>query len=60
MPQHQEDMAIIGIASRFPDAPNKEEYWELLKQEKRPYALYRKHAGPLKMAGGPMGLDYGY
>ncbi|WP_407711722.1 SDR family NAD(P)-dependent oxidoreductase [Bacillus inaquosorum] len=35
VPQHQEDMAIIGIASRFPDAPNKEEYWELLKQEKR-------------------------
>ncbi len=32
--QQKEDIAIVGIASRFPDAPTKEAYWQLLKQGK--------------------------
>src|SRR5699024_5001855 len=34
MQQQQEDLAIVGISSRFPDAPTKEAYWQLLKQGK--------------------------
>ncbi|MBO1582982.1 SDR family NAD(P)-dependent oxidoreductase [Bacillus sp. XF8] len=30
----QEDIAVVGIASRFPDAPTKEAFWQLLKQGK--------------------------
>lgn len=34
VPQQQDEIAVVGIASRFPDAPTKEAYWKLLKQGK--------------------------
>lgn len=33
-PEPEEEIAIVGIACRFPDAPSKEAYWELLTQGK--------------------------
>lgn len=43
---HGAEIAVIGLAGRFPGAKNVEEYWENLKREKKPSLfLQRKNYG---------------